>query len=818
MEEKELRLALVCYGGASLAIYMHGITKEILKLLRASAAYHAIPSVRARATARYEETAPPRPDHLDSEEIYFDLFRLIGERLDLRVIVDIVAGASAGGINGVTLSRAVAHDLDLEPVTHAWLEEADVEFFMTDEVRARAWSKAILLPFINAISRLKLEEYSADAELRRKVSMFLRSRWFQPPFDGPTVSDMFFRAIDNMDEAAPPASSLIPNGQQLRLFVTLTDFYGHQQALRLHDPAIVNEREHRLLLKFNYVRTVTGAKSDFDNESLPGLIFAARATSSYPGAFPPATIAELETLLNEKGHDWAGKSDFLRKNFANYFQQGAHPETAHFIDGGVLDNKPFSAAIGAIRQQVAYRHVDRRLIYIDPNPEEEAEPVRKDMPRFLNTLFGSLSTLPRNQPIRDDLAFVATYNDRVRRVKLMIESARGQIDAAVDAIAAEAADSGPDAVRDARKRAHRSVMQEVGLFYEGYLDLKIEATLDYVFELICVPLEISADTRKAHELKEKFQRWALAREIAHRKHPGPAPEGSYPAWLRFLDQFDFGFRDRRIRFLIRNLNQIYPKLETTFKGVTPLDLNKVKRGLYEILDTLSPFHDGSFISDELTGIIRGHGAALFSGPDKDCFAAIDDIVTRLNGQMSLEYSCIAIEDLLCRNEGATANLGIRRELLLAYIGYAFWDVLTFSITNWRNVGEFDEIRVDRISPLDATGLREGGKHASLKGLAFEGFAGFFSRKIRENDYLWGRLHGAERMIDILRSALPPDFNAAKRREIETLKTRIFKAIIDAERTRLGAIPEEFELLDAELARRLARYPANGAPEQREEVI
>src|SRR5690606_40374325 len=164
MEEKELRLALVCYGGASLAIYMHGITKEILKLLRASAAYPASPSVRARAAARYEETAPPRPDHLDSEEIYFDLFRLIGERLDLRVIVDIVAGASAGGINGVTLSRAVAHDLDLEPVTHAWLEEADVEFFMTDEVRARAWSKAILLPFINAISRLKLEEYSADAE------------------------------------------------------------------------------------------------------------------------------------------------------------------------------------------------------------------------------------------------------------------------------------------------------------------------------------------------------------------------------------------------------------------------------------------------------------------------------------------------------------------------------------------------------------------------------------------------------------------------------------------------------------------------------
>ena len=29
MREKELRLALVCYGGISLAVYMHGITNEI---------------------------------------------------------------------------------------------------------------------------------------------------------------------------------------------------------------------------------------------------------------------------------------------------------------------------------------------------------------------------------------------------------------------------------------------------------------------------------------------------------------------------------------------------------------------------------------------------------------------------------------------------------------------------------------------------------------------------------------------------------------------------------------------------------------------
>ena len=40
MREKELRLALVCYGGISLAVYMHGITKEIWRLVRASRAHH----------------------------------------------------------------------------------------------------------------------------------------------------------------------------------------------------------------------------------------------------------------------------------------------------------------------------------------------------------------------------------------------------------------------------------------------------------------------------------------------------------------------------------------------------------------------------------------------------------------------------------------------------------------------------------------------------------------------------------------------------------------------------------------------------------
>ena len=39
----ELRLALVCYGGVSLAVYMHGITKELHKLICAARAFDKNP-------------------------------------------------------------------------------------------------------------------------------------------------------------------------------------------------------------------------------------------------------------------------------------------------------------------------------------------------------------------------------------------------------------------------------------------------------------------------------------------------------------------------------------------------------------------------------------------------------------------------------------------------------------------------------------------------------------------------------------------------------------------------------------------------------
>ena len=148
MREKELRIALVCFGGVSLAVYMHGVTKEILKLVRASSALHAIADRPRRAQAAFSDRPDAGEPEYDTESVYFELLRDIGRALELRVVVDIIAGASAGGINGAMLARALSHDLPMAAMRDLWLDNADVAVLLSPDTRAGVWSKWFLKPFL----------------------------------------------------------------------------------------------------------------------------------------------------------------------------------------------------------------------------------------------------------------------------------------------------------------------------------------------------------------------------------------------------------------------------------------------------------------------------------------------------------------------------------------------------------------------------------------------------------------------------------------------------------------------------------------------
>ena len=285
----------------------------------------------SRAVASFATSGSQPTAGSDTEPAYFDLLKAIGRKVELRVIVDIIAGASAGGINGTMLARALCHDLPIDRLSELWLDQADVHVLLAPEARAGRWSKLAMKPLLWGAASTGLLHSSQDPEVRKNLSVFVRSRWFKPPFDGGRMTGLMLDAINALGSPSRPGGSLIPSGQRLDLFVTLTDYHGRPELLQLHDPMFVHEREHRHVLHFGYRRNQDGeVENDFDLANGPGLAFAARATSSFPGAFPPARIVEVDAAIAQREIGWPKRQSFIEKGFAAYVESKVDP-TKHAL-------------------------------------------------------------------------------------------------------------------------------------------------------------------------------------------------------------------------------------------------------------------------------------------------------------------------------------------------------------------------------------------------------------------------------------------------------------------------------------------------------
>jgi patatin-related protein len=796
MKEVELRLALVCYGGVSLAVYMHGVTKEFLKLIRASRAWHAMPKGTARNGASYDAAPHSADPEIDTERAYFDLLKTIGDHVDLRVVIDVITGASAGGINGIILARAIAHDLSLSPLRDVWLHEADINELLAENRAARVWSKWFLRPLVYGYVR-RIGE--TDPEMREKLSRFLRSRWFRPPFDGEHLTSVLYKAMRDMGEPSAGAS-LLPAGQRLDLVVTLTDFYGYPQRVPMYDPPFLTEREHRHTLHFAYQRYRNGDEvSDFTTANLPSLSFAARATSSFPGAFPPAQLAETDRVCRRLKVPWATRARFLEDNFHIYTQAGVDPALTSFVDGSVLNNKPIAQAMDAIRGRSAHRQIDRRVVYIDPDPAQEPPPPDGRRPNWFGTLKGALSDLPRNQPVFDDLSWVRTYNRRVRNLKANIEAARPQISDRVRQLTKRALErvSKPDHLGSLREAANAEAAREGGFAYEAYVRQKMRSVMDYVADLLTEIGGFQPESPESVAIAGLLGDWCHAREIFIADGPIPLAANvtrrEPPPWVRFMLQFDLPFRSRRLRFVIRQLNLSYPEADTP-GGATGAEVNALKKDLYEVMDAMRRRTAAGFVSAELITRVRN---AFGVNPAITSHETLDAIVAALAEEIDLRRLNKRLDALLAEMPRSWGD--IRMNLLTAYVGFAFWDPLTFSLTNWREADEYEEIRVHRISPEDADTIRAGGAKATLKGIDFGHFGAFFSRKRRENDYLWGRLHAADRLVDVLLDAARQQ-GAPEIGNVTALKKRLFENILDSEADRLGTVPDILDEIRAGVAR------------------
>ncbi|MET0250248.1 MAG: patatin-like protein, partial [Sphingobium sp.] len=552
MREKELRLALVCYGGISLAVYMHGITKEIWRLARASRAFH-----------------DGAPTGEGSERVYRDLLETI-ERdagIKLRVMPDIVAGASAGGINGIFLAHAIETGQSLEPLTDLWLENADVDSLLDPDARpARRISKFWAQPLVwmaarrpgDTIERTVAPE--TREEVRAKLSNFIRSRWFEPPFGGEIFTNMLLDAFEAM-AAAPAGPPLLPQGHPLDLFVTVTDFGGHAQSLSLNSPPQVIETEHRLTIGFNArVRGAADAERAFADPA--ELVYAARATASFPGAFPPFTVRELDRVLERRQRPWPTRDAFLGRALPRHSAQGIAEDTV-LIDGSVLANAPFAPAIGALSGRPSRREIDRRFVYIDPKPNQrsigfgkrgardndEEGDVGPALPGFFRTIFGALSDIPREQPIRDNLEAIDRHSTRVRRMTRILDALRPGIEAEVEsAIGGMLFLDRPTPARLAawRGKAQQRAAHAAGFTYPAYGHLKLSGIVEALAQLL---FELSGEEQPM--LRESYRRalWTAVRAAGADQFTDDIGSSAPP--VLFFRTHDLAFRTRRLRFLAR---------------------------------------------------------------------------------------------------------------------------------------------------------------------------------------------------------------------------------------------------------------------------
>jgi patatin-related protein len=737
----ELRLALVCYGGVSLAIYMHGITKEVQKLVVASIAFER------------DDSTNPFEGH-DSSHAYWDLLRRFRDGdvseagrprgVTLRVVVDIISGTSAGGINGICLANVLAGNHSQEALRDLWLERGDIKQLL------RGWRR---LP----------------VPLRALWLAFRNPAKIKPPLRGDDMCVWLHDAFKEMasTRALRGVESLIPPDHDVQLFVPITDFHGYERDIPLYDPGLVRDRTHRHVMEFRHEEPGEGT---FGPDFHHLLAFTARATSSFPGAFPPISFDEYERAFRPR----ADLSPFEARFFPLYTMAGVKPRRTQFIDGGVLDNFPFGPAIDAVESKPATTEVDRRLLYIEPDPGEDGRSTGGERPGLWRTVFAGYASIPRREPILDDLLRIVRRNEVVLRIRDVIEANFASISYGVTEILHGELGPLPDPPTEEglvsmRGRIEDRALADAGFGRGTYVRLRVRSAVEGLAFAVAKALWFPADSNERRFVTAVLRRWAAVDGLFD-QDPDTADEAAQRA---FLASLDIAYHERRVRFLIAAINWWYRDLGDM--PVPPRDeLDTAKRRLYERVSSLRAINttlaEDTLLVDSVGEVFSPH---QMSSARSDDDAALDEFLAlhrgRLDAVRDRAASIVAdalpgIEaqlhaDLLAIMRGWEEE--VRGALLTRYLGFPFWDILVYPLQDTSRVDERDHVEVYRMSPRDVDLLvpadvdkRDEWKRKKLQGMSLFHFGAFFDRPGRERDYLWGRLDAAERLVKLLLDARP----------------------------------------------------------------
>ena len=457
---REVRLGLVMYGGISLAIYIYGVAREFFD------------AVRGRG-----------------------IFKLLKALTDSDIVVDVISGTSAGGINGILLAYCMANGLEFGEAASTWRDQGSIEALLRDPAHD-----------MNPASVLRGDDY------------FL-----------PELVQTFERLTKS-----PAAETTVPGGedpswlQEMDLFVTGTDVHGRVETRfdALGHP--IDVKDHRVVFQLKHRAGRKEPLRTDDPLLFKALGKLARITSSFPAAFEPVEIRPEDPT--DARPDRKPEDDRLL--LWGWGPNGSE-RNVFLIDGGVLDNKPFTLTIREIFYRLSERPVERKLFYVEPDPERFPRPRHVAPPGILRVVWDSLSSIPGYESIADDLRMLDEHNEHVARFNEIADHYRELRPIVLDAESAafvervrswEAGRPGPTEATD-----EQSVASE---HPSPYAQCRLNALAERV---VVGVLRVDGHDRQLSDLEQRAAAMLLA---AFKRWPG---SGDFTLYC-----FDADFRIRRL--------------------------------------------------------------------------------------------------------------------------------------------------------------------------------------------------------------------------------------------------------------------------------
>ena len=312
-----------------------------------------------------------------------------------------------------------------------------------------------------------------------------------------------------------------------------------------------------------------------------------------------------------------------------------------------------------------------------------------------------------------------------------------------------------------RERLDQEAESQAGYLYRPYLQLRAHSIVEqFAFGICQVCNYREEESNIAFLIRLIVDCWARDKKLI-----GEGVDGSDRERRALLGRFDLGYTRRRLAFVLQGINNLYG--DARGGKLRRADLDRAKTALYNRIDKLKGMIQAS--KESLAGTVVESLRALFpsqgltdavaQGLDLQQFAR--DFVARHGAEM--DAAAAEIGDFL-RAAKDTIHASLyddfreitadwtpeqRADLVLRYLGFPFWDAMIYPVTALSEAGELRPLQIVRVSPIDSTRLGLKTAKDKLKGVKDAHFGAFFKREWRENDYLWGRLDAAERLIGLV---------------------------------------------------------------------